>query len=222
MTLFEDNKSPYLTLVEQGSAPSNPAAGEKKLYILSSDHVLRVKDSSGSVIEISPGRILLATATPTGVGTISFASLSALFTKLIIEYAVRGTTAAASVSMDVTLNNDTTDANYRRQVVTAYGATTLAAAGGDDNVIDDAVIASTGPSGAFSMGILEIPFYALTAFNKQVRYRNMKRRDTSSVHEQINRGALEWENTAAINRVDFILAAGNFDTGSVFKVYGEY
>lgn len=38
-----------LLLVEQGSTPSNPAAGKQKLYVRTSDHVLCLVDSSGTV-----------------------------------------------------------------------------------------------------------------------------------------------------------------------------
>src|SRR5690242_7883896 len=36
-------------MVEQGSTPSNPSAGKQKLYVRSSDHVLCLVDSSGTV-----------------------------------------------------------------------------------------------------------------------------------------------------------------------------
>jgi len=50
-TLFQDNLSPYLTLVE-GSAPSAPAAGDRRIYVLSSDHLVYLKDSSSAVVAL--------------------------------------------------------------------------------------------------------------------------------------------------------------------------
>lgn len=38
-----------LILVEQGSTPSNPASGKQKLYVRTSDHVLCLVDSAGTV-----------------------------------------------------------------------------------------------------------------------------------------------------------------------------
>lgn len=49
-TMFEDNQSPYLTLVEQGSAPGSASAGQRRLYVLSADHLVYLKDSAGSVV----------------------------------------------------------------------------------------------------------------------------------------------------------------------------
>jgi hypothetical protein len=53
-TLFEDNLSPYLTAVE-GTTPSNPAAGQQRLFVRSSDHVLCLVDSSGTVTTVGSG-----------------------------------------------------------------------------------------------------------------------------------------------------------------------
>lgn len=171
---------------------------------------------------VTGGRVLISSATPTSTGTVSFTSIPSSYSKIIIEYVARGTQSAGSTSMDVTLNNDTTDGNYRRQHHSSHSATTDGAGGGDDNVINDAVIAATGPSGAASYGMVEIPFYAGTTFNKQIRSHHTHRRDTSAVHEQIDYRGLDWESTSAVSRVDFILASGDFDAGTEFRLYGEY
>lgn len=44
-----DNKYPKVILTEQGSTPSNPDAGDQKLFIRTSDHALCLVNSSGSV-----------------------------------------------------------------------------------------------------------------------------------------------------------------------------
>ena len=178
-------------------------------------------DSPVTWTPINTGRTLIQSQTPTGTGTVSFTSIPATYKKLIIEYVARGTAVATSVSMDIELNADTTDANYRRQFLNAHTSTTVAGGGADDNVVDDAVIASTGPANEASYGIIEIPFYALTTFYKQILSRYAHRRDTSSVQQQLDVRIIDWENTAAVNRVDLILASGNFDTGSTINLYGE-
>jgi hypothetical protein len=48
MPLFENNLSPYLTLVE-GASPSNPAATGHRLYVDTADKLLKWRDSSGAV-----------------------------------------------------------------------------------------------------------------------------------------------------------------------------
>ncbi len=61
MTKFEDNLSPYVTLVEQGSAPANPSAGNQKLYMKTSDHLLYRVNSSGTVTAVGGGSSGVAT-----------------------------------------------------------------------------------------------------------------------------------------------------------------
>lgn len=48
MTKMSENLSPFLTLVE-GAAPSNPAAGDHRLYVDTADKILKWKDSAGTV-----------------------------------------------------------------------------------------------------------------------------------------------------------------------------
>lgn len=55
MTKFEDNLSPHLTLVEQGSPPDTPAAGTQKLFIDSADSKLKRIDESDVVTEVGGG-----------------------------------------------------------------------------------------------------------------------------------------------------------------------
>lgn len=54
-TLFENNLSPYLTVVEQGSTPATPSAGDQRLFIRTSDHVLCYVNSSGTVSPVAAG-----------------------------------------------------------------------------------------------------------------------------------------------------------------------
>lgn len=52
MPLFENNISPYISFVE-GSAPSSPAATNFRLYYDSADHLLKWKNSAGTVTSIA-------------------------------------------------------------------------------------------------------------------------------------------------------------------------
>lgn len=46
-----DNAFPSL-LITEGTAPSSPAAGKRRLYVLSADHLAYLKDSSGAVVNL--------------------------------------------------------------------------------------------------------------------------------------------------------------------------
>lgn len=54
MTKFQDNQSPYLTVVEQVSKPTAPASGNQVLYI-KTDHKLYHEDSGGTETEVGGG-----------------------------------------------------------------------------------------------------------------------------------------------------------------------
>ena len=51
MTVVSDNLFPKVILVE-GSAPSNPSAGDQKLFVDSVDHHLKRKNSAGTVVDL--------------------------------------------------------------------------------------------------------------------------------------------------------------------------
>jgi hypothetical protein len=50
--LGSNNEFPKVILVEQGSTPSNPSAGDQKLFIDSADHHLKRVNSSGTVTDV--------------------------------------------------------------------------------------------------------------------------------------------------------------------------
>jgi hypothetical protein len=166
------------------------------------------------------GRTLLATDSPT-TNTVSFTSISGAYSKLVVEYVARSTRAAqTSDPMTISLNNDTTSTNYRLSAIRVTAAGTAAHFGQDGGQYTDPPAASSA-AGSAEVGFVEIPFYAGTTFNKQVSIRYNNRRDTSSTHEIVSFVGMEWENTAAVTRIDFVLTNGNFVSGSTFNLYGE-
>ncbi len=54
MPLFENNLSPYLTIVE-ATEPAAPSAGQQRLYIDSTTHLLKATNSSGTDRNIEGG-----------------------------------------------------------------------------------------------------------------------------------------------------------------------
>lgn len=167
------------------------------------------------------GRTLISSQTPTGTGTVSFTSIPGTYTKLTIEFAARSTQSATFVAATIKLNTDATATNYRSQLIIATGAASLGSAGADDNSLGNVMSAGTSPSGSFTIGKIEIPFYANTGFNKQILAWSGNRRDASSVYEALWSNTIEWENTAAITQIDIVLGAGNYDTNTIFNLYGE-
>jgi hypothetical protein len=66
MTAYvDDNEFPKM-LFKEGSAPASPAAGDQALFVDSADHVLKLKNSSGTVSAVSGGSL---TSTKTLLGS---------------------------------------------------------------------------------------------------------------------------------------------------------
>jgi hypothetical protein len=211
-----------LDLPEHGSAPGTPAANRVAVYAAADGHVY-AKDDAGTVFDLSGGRTLIAELTPTGTGTATFGASGTLpqtYKSLVMEYAIRGAQAATYVWLSCYLNNDTTATNYRATLVYGYGASYVAAGGGD-NAIVSAVAAANAPSGSAGVGVIEIPMYTL-GHNKQILTRSGYRDAAAGNGEFAMNGAAEWENVAAVNRIDLVLSAGNYAAGSTIRLYGMW
>lgn len=208
----------------QTGSPAAPAAGYSLLYLTTNG--LYMETSGGAVIgpfvtgtAPAGGRTLIAESTPTGT-TATFAAIPGTYKKLTIEYVARSTEAANFSYMKLNFNSDTTATNYRFAVVHAYGVNSVAGEGGDNPYIA-IVAANSSPANSCGSGIIEIPFYAQTTFNKRAISRFGMRYDASSLHEMSRAQTLEWENAAAITQIDIVLGAGNFVAGSTLRLYGE-
>jgi len=167
-------------------------------------------------------RVLISEQTPTGTGTVTWSGISAAYKSLEIEYVCRSTQAiVTSENMRIYCNNDTTLTNYRSARSYAYAAGTAGADGGADSNIDDPPAAGA-TAGCCTAGLIKIINYASTTFKKQMRCTASSRRDDATIFEFTISAGVEWESTAAITRVDLVLASGNYDTGSTFRLYGVY
>jgi hypothetical protein len=200
--------------IVQGTG-ANTAA---RLAIGTAYQLLRVNSGATAVEWAGVGRVLISEQTPTGTGTVTWSSIPATYKSLEIECVARSTQASTNVNASVYFNNDTTAGNYRRILI--YGdATTF-----DDLVADDAVIlqfaAGTATAGCCGHGTVKIINYAGTTFNKMAQ--SIAGLRFAATGQILWTGILEWESAAAINRVDVVLAAGNYDTGSTFRLYGVY
>ena len=192
-----------------------------KLAIGTANQLLRVNAGATAPEWASVGRVLLSEQTPSGTGTVTFSSIPSTYKNLIVEFICRSTKAgAANDSLSCRLNTDTTDANYRRQLLDAYGGT-AAAAGGDDAIIAY-ISAANAPADTATTGFMRLIQYAGTTFQKLCRTKSEYRYDTSSTHLILSESAIHWENTAAITQIDLVLGSGNYVAGSTFRLYGEF
>jgi hypothetical protein len=177
-----------------------------------------VRDKFESLV--AGGRTLIEELTPTGTGTASFAAIAGTYKKLTIEFSIRGTQAAETVSGDMLFNTDATDGNYRTHLFQWYDANSTGVVSSNNNALLSTVLAGTAPANEFTQGKYEIIQYANTAFYKHVTGQVTFTR-ASTTFNQTQIFSMRWANTAAITQIDIILSAGNYDTGSVLRLYGE-
>jgi hypothetical protein len=171
---------------------------------------------------VSGGRELIGTSTPSGTGTVTFSSIPSTYNDLEIVMVARSTKSAANSDLlSLFLNNDTTAANYRSTYVQGHSSTTVTGSG-TDTASPIEVAAASSPSNSAGLLIVRIPVYKGTTFNKQMYCQSGWRYDASSIHEVVRMCCIEWESNAAINRVDLVLASGNYVAGSEVRLYGLY
>jgi hypothetical protein len=150
--------------------------------------------------------------------TITYSSISASYTDLLLVIAGRGTRTGNTVDTLLRYNSDS-GSNY--SYTHLYGDGSSAASDRASNQTSATagfwIPAASTSSGIFSAMTLHIFNYSNTTTNK-----------TSIVREsqQSNTGGLPgasvslWRNTAAINRIDLSLGVGDWATGSTFTLYG--
>jgi hypothetical protein len=150
------------------------------------------------------------------------AGFSTAYLHLRIELVLRGDTAANAITTNLRFNNDSA-ANYGSEILNASGTTpssaeqlasTLARIG--------RCPAASAPASSFAMTVVEVPFYASTAFHKNGRASTTSREATTSTNQSIELEGFTWFGTpVAINRIQILPASGNFAAGSRVMVYGE-
>jgi len=188
-----------------------------------------VLDGAGNFSSISDARVL---ATPSGTAvklgvftsaggsaTATFSSIAPLFSHLLLKGRIRGTTAAASVALQMTFNSDG-GANYDWIAHTANSAGTLSEtdAAADTSIGNMKTTAANGTTDYYDSFEILIPFYRLTTGYKNALSKNTFFGDGAAF--EITQGAAWWRNTGAITRIDIAVAAGNFADGSSITLMG--
>jgi hypothetical protein len=170
------------------------------LGIIASQNYVRIPPSSYESI---------ATATPSGVSTITFSSIPSTYASLQLRIS-----SIMANSINLRPNNDTSSIYTRHRLygngttVTADGATGLTQAGLTGGAGGDA-------STPFAI-ITDILDYSSTTKTKTIR--TFSGRDLNGTGS-INLLSNLWNSTAAITSLT-IVSAGNFGTGATFSLYG--
>lgn len=163
---------------------------------------------------------LISEQTPSGTGTVTFSSIAATYRDLRLVIRGRGTSASASVAVTITFNNDT-GANYDYERVSAVSNAVSAIGLTAQNSINfGGIAAASATADVADAMIVDIFDYRGTTFQKAANSRSGTKTGTAAANLATEAKSGWWRSTAAINRVDVILSAGNFTTGSVVSLYG--
>jgi hypothetical protein len=155
--------------------------------------------------------------------TIDFSSIPGTYKHLRILAVVRSDVAATSDSVNLVVNNDTTNANYDRQQLTAAGTTVAAAellAGANARIIA-ACPAASSPASHFGSLELTVFDYTSTSHFKMVHAELSYWAARSTGGLGIRKSVMGWASTAAITRLTLSPFTGpNFVSGSMASLYG--
>lgn len=220
-----NNPSPSL-LFQDASAPATPGVNTCRLWCDNgnSNHLTRIDEFGVSHDIEAHGTStfaqladILVSGSP--AATIDFTSISGAYSQLWLWMQLLGSQSAASVSVNLRLNNDS-GANYDRQylqaVATAVSASESYAA---TSAGIGLMAAATAVSGTASPLILSLANYAATTFRKQGITSCLCKTADSSGGMTVMTNGFEWRSTAVVTRITLIPSAGSFAVGSRCTLY---
>jgi hypothetical protein len=161
----------------------------------------------------------IATATGSGVSTVTFSSIPSTYTSLQIRYFIRTTSAGNYVSLRL---NGNTATNYAYHSLMGDGLTTYVRGTTGATFIEimedfnEGTVASPSPN----VGIIDIHDYASTTKNKTVRaFVGGDNNSTVTTKGNVHLASGLWLSTSAVNSLT-ILSQNSWTTSTVFSLYG--
>ena len=165
------------------------------------------------------GRTLISETYPAGASSASFSSIPSTFKKITIEWSAKATAYGTGIPMTMQFNGDTTAGNYLSHNMFFYGGSAGVQAGATAYEICSGINSANDPAGEFTIGTMTILSYFDTSFFKKVLHSfTLNRYDVGFLtFSQVE----SWMSTAAITDILISLTSGDFETNSVFRLYGE-
>jgi hypothetical protein len=146
---------------------------------------------------------IASTTVGTATNTVTFSSIPATYTDLVI---IMNGTATAAADVYLNYNTDTTSSNYSNTYISGNGST----AGSGRDPIPAVGLFYTTDSNIIAN---------IMNYSNSTTYKTCISRGNTAASLVITR-VMMWRNTAAINEVVVKHSSGNFNTGSTFNLYG--
>lgn len=149
------------------------------------------------------------------VASVTFSSIPATFTDLVLVTNVRSTRSAADDSLYMRLNSDTAT-NYSYTELKGNGTTVTSNRQSSISSFYAAqnVAAASQASGTFTPVLFNLNDYSNATTHKTILARN------SFAGGEVSAEVGLWRSTSAITTIQVYCAIGNLATGSTFKLYG--
>ena len=146
---------------------------------------------------------IASTTVGTATNTVTFSSIPATYTDLVI---IMNGTATAAADVYLNYNTDTTSSNYSNTYLSGNGST----AGSGRDPIPAVGLFYTTDSNIIAN---------IMNYSNSTTYKTCISRGNTAASLVITR-VMMWRNTAAINQVVVKHSTGNFNTGATFSLYG--
>jgi hypothetical protein len=161
--------------------------------------------------------LINSTTLSTSTSTVTFSSIPATYTDLVLVVSGRSTAPGAiQDGLAIRVNSDT-GSNYSATYLRGDGTSALSGRNTNDTYYRLAANAMNGAgaaAGTFSATVVQFLDYSNnTTFKTLISRAGVAGGGTDAV-------VALWRNTSVINSVSCIGYAGNLDTGSTFKLYG--
>jgi hypothetical protein len=211
-----------VAIVPASSRGTDPSAAVDSVFGRTGVVVAATNDYTAAQVGALPGAVLYDSgvlAAP--AATLDAAGLSAAWVDLIILLLLRGTNAATSTGVLLTLNNDG-GANYDTQEMKGQGNVVSAAlVNAATSAQFSGVAAANAPANAADVAEIVIPSYASTTFQKAILWRQSLKLSVAAFGLASQQDIAFWRSTAAVNRVTIAPAVGSWDTGSRMRILGR-
>lgn len=207
------------TVLGERSAPSTPASGDLILYANTDGKAVSLNDGGVSRILGTMTEIVPATELGSSQTTITLSSIPAHFQDLLLVIKPRSTSSGANLL--VTFNADTgTNYSVSHLNVTSAGTVTGTGASNQASIgVAQVVAISTDTSGYFGHFAMTIFAYAESAKSRNGTFEGGRWGNATTLNHR--NGSFGWENVSnAISSIEMNLSAGDFDTGTIYALYG--
>jgi len=165
---------------------------------------------------------LIASATPSGVGSTTFSSIPQTYTDLVIRASTRSDVSSNTQTLLLNLNGDTGN-SYSFNVMNAdcaSGVITSSILTGTGYMYIRWINAGTSTTNTFAPTEIIFPQYSSTSFLKQAFSTSYQSNNQNTAANTMAQYTNWWEPTAAINSIQISLQSGNYASGSRLDLYG--